>query len=405
MNVLDTLRARGFIENSTDIDALAEHLSTEPRTFYVGFDPTGDSMHVGHLLPVMAMCWLQRAGHRPLAIVGGGTAMVGDPSGKDETREILTPEKIDANRDALAGQLSKFFHVADDQASAQGNDALVINNGDWLLSLNYIEFLREIGSQFSVNRMLTAEGFRQRLDRNQGLSFIEFNYHLLQSYDFLVLNERYGCSLQLGGNDQWFNILGGIDLIRRKAGRTAHALTVPLIMTADGKKMGKTAAGAVWIDPEKVSPYNYYQYWVNIADADVEKCLKLYTFLPLAQIAELTALQGAAIRQAKAKLAFEATAIVHGAKAARDAQEAAKKVFAGQASAEMPTHPCQLPMNVLDAYVASGLTASKGAARRLIQQGGARFDDAKITDVEQILASPGILWAGKKRAVRLTADE
>ena len=339
MNVINILRDRGFIENSTDIDSLSEHLASGTRTFYVGFDPTGDSMHVGHLLPVMAMCWLQKAGHRPLAIVGGGTAMVGDPSGKDETREILTEARIESNRRALSDQLSKFFEVAEDPAQAKASDALVLNNGDWLLSLNYINFLREIGSYFSVNRMLTAEAFKQRLERNQGLSFIEFNYHLLQSYDFLVLNERYECSLQLGGNDQWFNILGGIDLVRRKAGGTAHALTVPLIMTADGKKMGKTANGAVWIDPEKVTPYHYYQHWVNVADADVERFLKLYTFLPLEHIASLANLKGAAIREAKAVLAFEATAIVHGEEAAREAQQAAQQVFSGKASAEMPS-PC-----------------------------------------------------------------
>ncbi len=404
MDIIKTLEDRGFLESSTDIDALSEHLSSESRTFYVGFDPTGDSLHVGHLVPVMAMAWMQRAGHRPIAVLGGGTAMVGDPSGKDQTREMITAETIAHNRECFRGQISRFLKVNDPRATefADGdNAAILIDNGAWLLDLNYIEFLRDIGRHFSINRMLSAEGTRQRLERDQGMSFIEFNYHLLQSYDYLVLNQRYGCTLQVGGNDQWFNILGGTDLIRRVEGKQAHAFTVPLIMTADGKKMGKTEKGAVWLDSAQLAPYDYYQYWINVVDADVERFMKLYTFMDLDRIATYAALEGADIREAKAVLAWEATAIAHGEDAANAARDAARKVFSGAASDAMPTHALSFPVSVLDAYVASGLTPSKGAARRLIQQGGARFESDKITDVEHSLDAPGVLWAGKKRAVRI----
>jgi len=255
MNPIETLQARGFIKSHTDLDALTSAMSAGPLTFYVGFDPTGDSLHVGHLLPVMAMAHLQRAGHKPIVVLGGGTAMVGDPSGKDKTREILTPDKIEHNLQAMKVQFGRFLDI---------DNCEVVNNADWLMGLGYIHFLRDIGRHFSVNKMMSAEGIRQRLERNQGLSFIEFNYHLLQSYDFLVLHDKYGCSLQLGGDDQWFNILGGVELIRRERQKSAHALTIPLLQTADGKKMGKTEKGAVWLDAQKVSAYDYFQYWVNV---------------------------------------------------------------------------------------------------------------------------------------------
>lgn len=407
MTIIETLHARGFLKTSTDLEVLSAHLEERPRTFYIGFDPTGDSLHIGHLLQVMVMSWLQRAGHRPIAVIGGGTALVGDPSGKTEVREMLTPETIAYNTECFRKQLSSFLKVSDPNTTEfedGGNSAILVDNNAWLRSLNYIDFLREIGRHFSINRMLGAEGVKQRLERDQGLSFIEFNYHLLQSYDYLILNQRYDCTLQVGGDDQWFNILGGVDLIRRVQSQGAFAFTTPLITTADGKKMGKTEQGATWIDPAKVSPYDYYQYWVNVQDGDVERFLKLYTFLDLERIAALNALQGADIREAKRVLAWETTALAHGHEAADAAADAAAKVFAGGASADMPTHAVAFPGRILDVYVASGLAASKGAARRLIQQGGARFDTEKIVDVEYEIAGPGVLWAGKKRAVRLVVD-
>ena len=407
MNALDTLKARGFVQTSTDYEQLSAHLESGSRTFYVGFDPTGDSLHVGHIVPVMAMAWLQRFGHRPIAVLGGGTAMVGDPTGKDQSREILTPEIIAQNRECFRTQLAGFLEVSDPHAqqfAAESNDAILVDNGEWLLGLKYIDFLRDIGRHFSINRMLSAEGTKQRLERDQGMSFIEFNYHLLQSYDFLVLKEKHDCTIQVGGDDQWFNILGGVNLIRRAGGGKAHAMTVPLIATADGKKMGKTEAGAVWLDGKKLSPFDYYQYWVNVQDADVDRFLKLYTFLDLEKIGELAHLQGADIRQAKAVLAFEATAIAHGREAAEQARKAAEKLFSGQSTEGMPTHSVQVPILAIDALADSGLTPSKGAARRLIKMGGARFEKDKLTDVDALIHEPGVLWAGKKRAIQLVSD-
>jgi tyrosyl-tRNA synthetase len=398
MHVLDTLAARGFIQSHTDLDALRAHMDAGPVTFYVGFDPTGDSLHVGHLLPVMAMHWLQAAGHKPIVLLGGGTAMVGDPSGKDKSREMITPAQIAHNLAGQKVQFGRFLSFGDGSA-----DAIMVNNADWLMDLGYIRFLRDVGKHFSVNKMLTAESAKQRLERNQGLSFIEFNYHLLQSYDFLVLHREHGCTLQLGGDDQWFNILGGADLIRREIGSAAHALTVPLLARADGKKMGKTESGAVWLDPARVSAYDYFQYWINVDDRDVARFLKLYTRLPLARVAELEALQGADIREAKQVLALEATTLAHGAAAAEEAAGAAAKVFAGGASADMPTHTTALPAPLVDVMVASGLCKSKGEARRLIKQGGARIESERVTSVDAVLESEGVVWAGKKRAVRILA--
>ncbi len=403
MNIIQTLQERGFIKNHTDLSALEAHLNSGSRTFYIGYDPTGDSMHLGHLIPTMAMAWLQKAGHRPITVLGGGTAMVGDPSGKDKTRDILSPELIAHNRECLRKQFGRFVKVGDPHATefSSDNSAILVDNGEWLLELNYVQFLREIGSFFSVNKMLSAESARLRLERDQGLSFIEFNYHLLQSYDFLMLNERYGCTMQVGGDDQWFNILGGTELIRRKAKKDAFAFTTPLITTADGKKMGKTEKGAVWLDPEKTSPFEYYQYWVNVGDADVGRFLKLYTFLDMDEIEQLERLTGSDIREAKAVLATEATAIAHGRAEAEKAQAAAKRVFSGGASPDMPTVESALPIPAIELYVASGLAQSKGAARRLIQQGGARFEAERITELDFVISQPGVLWAGKKRAVQV----
>ena len=397
MTPVETLQARGFIKSHTDLDALSAAMAEGPMTFYVGFDPTGDSLHVGHLLPVMAMAHLQQAGHKPIVVLGGGTAMVGDPSGKDKTREILTPEKIKLNLAAMRVQFDRFLDI----------DACeVVDNAEWLMGLGYIDFLRDVGRHFSVNKMMTAEGIKQRLDRNQGLSFIEFNYHLLQSYDFLVLHDRYGCTLQVGGDDQWFNILGGVELIRRERQATSHALTIPLLQTADGKKMGKTEKGAVWLDAAKVSAYDYFQYWINAHDADVGRFLRLYTFMPLEDISALEALKGADIREAKAVLAFEATKLAHGEAEAIKARDAASAAFSGGVSDDMPTVAASLPLPILDALVTAGLCSSKGDARRQIQQGAVRLGaarDLKVDDVSLTIAEETVLWRGKKNCARIVA--
>lgn len=408
--VLDILAARGFLKQSTDIDALRAHMDAGPVTFYVGFDPTGDSLHVGHLLPIMAMSWLQRGGHRPIIVHGGGTAMVGDPSGKDKSRDMITPEQIADNLAGQRPQFGRFLDVADEGAEPAAGQALLMNNAEWLLPLNYVQFLRDIGRHFSVNRMLSAEGAKQRLDRNQGLSFIEFNYHLLQSFDFLHLHRALGCTLQLGGDDQWFNILGGIDLVRREAGADAHALTVPLLATADGKKMGKTEKGALFLDESKVSAFDYYQYWVNIQDADLGRFLKLYTWLSLARIAELEALEGAQMRDAKAVLAYEATRMAHGQAAADAAKAATAAMFGGGgAAASAPSFATTFPVSVLDVMVGAELAKSKGAARRLVKQGGVRLEvggeKSVVTDGEAMIEGPVVLWKGKKSPLRVVASD
>ena len=397
MDPIDTLKARGFIKSHTDLEAACAALAAGPVSFYVGFDPTGDSLHVGHLLPVMAMAHLQRAGHTPIVVLGGGTAMIGDPSGKDKTREILTPEKISHNLAGMRVQFGQFLDL--------GN-AEVVDNAEWLMGLGYIEFLRDIGRHFSVNKMMSAEGIKQRLDRNQGLSFIEFNYHLLQSYDFLVLHDRFGCIMQLGGDDQWFNILGGVELIRRERQTAAHALTVPLLQTADGKKMGKSEKGAVWLDASKVSPYDYFQYWVNVHDADVGRFLRLYTFMPLDEITVLEALDGAEIRSAKAQLAFEATRLAHGEAAAIKARDAASSAFSGKVSEDIPSLQVEFPIGLLDALVGSGLCKSKGDARRQVSGGAVKLgaDRAQsVSDPNRVLEEETVLWRGKKTCVRLHA--
>ncbi len=407
MNPFDTLLARGFIKQHTDADALRRAFDAGPVVYYAGFDPTAPSFHVGNLVPIMAMAWLQKAGHRGIVVHGGGTAMIGDPSGKDKSRDLISPETIKENLAGQRGLFAKYLDLVPEQetpgagGSWPAGRAILRDNADWLMGLGYIHFLRDIGRHFSVNHMLSAEGTQQRLERGQGLSFIEFNYHLLQSYDYLVLHREYGCTVQLGGDDQWFHILGGADLIRRETGNSTHGFTLPLIATADGKKMGKSEGGSVWVDAARLSPYNYYQFWVNVHDQDVERFLKLYTFLDLERIAELAALQGADIRTAKRALAWEATALAHGPEEATKAAEAAQAAFSGGASADMPTLTVSLPKTVLSILVESGLAKSNSDARRLLQAGGVSLGDEKVTDPAALVEREVVVWAGKKRAVRV----
>jgi len=405
VNVFDVLSERGFVEQVSDVDGVRAALE-QPITCYVGFDPSADSFHVGHLVPIMALAHLQRHGHRPIAIVGGGTGMIGDPTDKDEMRKLLSVEQIDRNLVSLKKQMSSLLDFAKGRA-------LMLNNADWLRPLNYLEFLRDIGRHFSVNRMLAAEGYRRRYDSEGGLNFLEFNYQLLQAYDFLHLFREFGCLLQAGGNDQWGNILAGVDLIRRIEGKQAYALTYPLLTTNSGAKMGKTAAGAVWLDPERVSPYEYYQYWINTEDADVERFLAFFTFLPMDRVRELGRLTGADIRQAKEVLAFEAAKIVHGEAAARQAQETSRQLFGrGQVSDALPT--TELEAAVLAAGIPApelfqrvGLCRSRSEARRLIQQGGAYVNEVPVASVDGVITNEHLvdgsilLRTGKKRHHRL----
>ena len=398
-DVLDVLKARGFVQQVTDEEALRKHLAAGEVTFYCGFDPTAASLHVGSLVPLMAMAHLAQAGHRPIGVLGGGTSMVGDPSGRTELRQMMTPETIAENRRGIDPQVRHFV-------AAAGDRALIVDNADWLMPLNYIEFLRDIGRHFSVNRMLAAEAYKIRLEK--GLSFIEFNYQILQAYDFLVLRRRYGCTLQIGGDDQWGNILAGTDLIRRIDQKDTHGLTFPLMTTATGVKMGKTAAGAIWLSAERTSVFDFYQYFVNVDDRDVARFLRLFTFLPLDELDRLSALQGAELRVAKQALAFEVTKVVHGDEAAQTAERAAKSAFGGQGDdADVPTHVVSSGelgsgLKVVDVLAACGLAASKSAARRLVAQGGVRLGDRKIESVEDAvsaadLGSEGVLLhAGKK---------
>lgn len=409
MNPFDLLQSRGFIVQHTDADALRRAFDAGPLVYYVGFDPTAPSFHVGNLVPIMAMAHLQRAGHRGIVVHGGGTAMIGDPSGKDKSRDLQTVETIQENLAGQRGLFGEFLElVPEDRTPASGawepGKAILRNNADWLLPLNYVAFLRDIGRHFSVNHMLSAEGTRQRLERGQGLSFIEFNYHLLQSYDYLVLNRDYNCVLQFGGDDQWFHILGGADLIRRETGREVHGFTLPLVAMSDGRKMGKSEQGAIWVDAARLSPYHYYQFWLNVPDQDVGRFLRLYTFLDLDRIAELERLQGADIRQAKRVLAWEATTLAHGAEEADRANEAALAAFSGGASADMPTVTSALPRLIVDLLVDGGLAKSRSDARRLILGGGVSVGDTRVTEISQELDSEAVLWAGKKRAVRVVAE-
>ena len=388
VNVMDTLRARGFVKQTVYEEELYEKLGKESVPFYIGFDPTADSLHVGHFMQLIAMHHMQQAGHKPIILIGGGTAMVGDPSGRTDMRSMMTKETIRHNVECFKKQMSRFISFEGENA------AIVVDNGDWLMDLNYIDFLREIGAHFSVNRMLSAECFKQRLER--GLSFLEFNYMLMQAYDFLVLHRQYGCSLELGGDDQWSNILAGMNLIRVKEQKPAFAMTFTLLTTSDGKKMGKTAKGAVWLDENKTTPYEFYQYWRNIADDDVEKCMKLLTFLPLEQIEELCAHRDERINKAKEVLAFELTKEVHGEEKAKLAESQAKAAFGG-GDAELLTKEVSDVATVVDAMVAAGVAKSKGEARRLIEQGGVSVDETKVTDPNMPLPTTEfVLHKGKK---------
>jgi tyrosyl-tRNA synthetase len=419
-NVIEVLKERGFVEQTTHDQELLEYVQAGDVTCYVGFDPTASSLHVGHLLPIMALAHMQRHGHRPIALVGGGTGLVGDPSGKTEMRKMLTIDQVNANADAIKDQLGRYLNFRNDEA-------LLENNADWLTKLEYIAFLRDIGRHFSVNRMIRAESCRSRMESEEGLSFIEFNYMVLQAYDFLELFKKHGCRLQMGGSDQWGNIVMGIDLIRRICGETAFGVTFKLITTSSGAKMGKTVAGAVWLDAERTSPYEYYQFWVNTDDADVTRFLALFTFLPMAEIQAIDHFQGAELNSAKAVLAFEATRLAHGRQAAEKAYQAASEMFGARIIDERILPTSQIPRQSVaeddDAVPSStismaevekgipafklfhqvGLSSSSGEARRLIQQGGAYINGMRIESFDQIINSNDIsnmefiLRAGKKR--------
>jgi tyrosyl-tRNA synthetase len=406
-DVLHTLRERGFVQQVSDESSLADLLRKGPVSYYCGFDPTASSLHVGSMIPLMALAHLAHAGHHPIAVLGGGTAMVGDPSGKTELRQMLTVEAIKDNRDQIEPQVRRFLGAA-------GEHALVLDNAEWLAPLNYLDFLRDVGRHFSVNRMLAAESYRLRMEK--GLSFIEFNYQLLQAYDFLVLYRRYGCVLQIGGDDQWGNILAGTDLVRRLHQAETYALTFPLITTASGAKMGKTAAGAVWLSADRTSPFDFYQYFVNVDDRDVVRFLKLLTFIPLDEIQRFAALEGAELRTAKQALAYAVTESVHGRDAADRAQQAAQAAFGGGDTADLvPTYsitPAVVTagLKIVDLLHAAGLAASKSVARRLVEQGGVRLGERKVASIddlirpEDIAAEGTLLHAGKKHLRRIVVD-
>ncbi len=424
MSVLDILKTRGFIENQTHEAELSEYLGKEGGSCYIGFDPTADSLHVGHLIPIMSLAHMQRNGHRPIALVGGGTGMIGDPSGKTEMRQMMTVETIEDNVQALKNQLSHFIDFNDDKA-------ILANNADWLRALAYIPFLRDIGRHFSINRMIKAESYRQRIESDEGLSFIEFNYQILQAYDFLQLHDLHDCMLQMGGSDQWGNIVAGVELVRRTRQKTVFGITFKLITKSDGSKMGKTASGAVWLDPKKTSPYDYYQFWVNTDDQDVAKFMALFTFLPMDEIKQLETVTGADLNSAKQILAFETTALAHGREEAIKAQDATAAAFGAKEipptmlpsstvprekrEATPPTLPTtQIPKTELSEGIAAyqlfqrvGLCKSAGDARRLIKQGGAYIDDQAVTAFDQIITGDQVnekgilLRAGKKRYHRV----
>ena len=392
-NIMDTLRKRGFIKQTVFEDELYEKLGKESVPFYIGFDPTADSLHVGHFLTLIAMHHMQQAGHKPIILIGGGTGMIGDPSGRTDMRQMMTRETVEHNVACFKKQMARFIDFEGE------NGAIVVNNADWLMNLNYVDFLREIGAHFSVNKMLTAECFKQRLER--GLSFLEFNYMLMQAYDFLVLNRKYNCSLELGGDDQWSNILAGANLIRIKERKPAYAMTFTLLTTSDGKKMGKTAKGAVWLAENKTSPYEFYQYWRNIDDADVEKCLKLLTYLPVEEIDELCRFKDERINRAKEVLAYELTKEVHGEEKAETARQQAKAAFAG-GEGELLEKTAEGAQTVVDAMVLCGVCKSKGEARRLIEQGGVSVNGEKATDANMpVPSSEFVLQKGKKVRVKV----
>ena len=379
MTVYDELVARGLIAQVTDEEEIKELINNGKATFYIGFDPTADSLHVGHFMALCLMKRLQMAGNKPIALIGGGTAMIGDPSGRTDMRQMMTKETINHNCECFKKQMSRFIDFSEGKA-------LMVNNADWLLDLNYVEVLRDIGPHFSVHRMLSAECYKQRMER--GLSFLEFNYMIMQSYDFYELFQRYGCNMQFGGDDQWSNMLGGTELIRRKLGKNACAMTITLLLNSEGKKMGKTQSGAVWLDPEKTSPFEFYQYWRNVGDADVLKCLRMLTFLPLEQIDEMDKWEGSQLNTAKEILAFELTKLVHGEEEAAKAQESARALFSGGNAANMPTAVITEEnlrdgeIDIMGLLVASGLCASRSEARRAVQQGGVAVNGEKVGSIE-----------------------
>lgn len=399
MKLYDELKERGLIAQVTNEQEISEMINNGKATFYIGFDPTADSLHVGHFMALCLMKRLQMAGNKPIALVGGGTGYIGDPSGRTDMRSMMTPETIQHNCDCFKKQMERFIEFGEGKAQ-------MVNNADWLLDLNYVDLLREVGACFSVNNMLRAECYKQRMEK--GLSFLEFNYMIMQSYDFYYLFQHYGCNMQFGGNDQWSNMLGGTELIRRKLGKDAHAMTITLLLNSEGKKMGKTASGAVWLDPNKTSPYDFYQYWRNVDDADVLKCIRMLTFLPLEQIEEMDAWEGAQLNRAKEILAYELTALVHGKEEADKAQDAAKNIFGGgQSSENMPTTALtdddfqDGTIGVLTLLVKCGLAASNGEARKLVQGGGVSIDGEKVADFKMTLsvadfAEERIIKKGKK---------
>ena len=404
MTVYDELVARGLIAQVTDEKEIKEMINEGKAVFYIGFDPTADSLHVGHFMALCLMKRLQMAGNKPIALIGGGTAMIGDPSGRTDMRQMMTKETIAHNVDCFKKQMSRFIDFSDDKA-------LLVNNAEWLLDLNYVEVLREVGAHFSVNRMLTAECYKQRMEK--GLSFLEFNYMIMQSYDFYALFQKYGCNMQFGGDDQWSNMLGGTELIRRKLGKNAYAMTINLLLNSEGKKMGKTQSGAVWLDPNKTSPFDFYQYWRNVGDGDVLKCLRMLTFLPLEQIEEMDAWEGSKLNEAKEILAFELTKLVHGEEEAVKAQEGARALFSSGNAAQMPETKLvdedfeDGKIGILKLMVKAGLATSNGEARRNVEQGGVTIDGEKVTDVrmtltkEQISAEGIVVKRGKKKFVKI----
>ena len=407
MTVYDELVARGLIAQVTDEKEIKEMINEGKAVFYIGFDPTADSLHVGHFMALCLMKRLQMAGNKPIALIGGGTAMIGDPSGRTDMRQMMTKETIAHNVDCFKKQMSRFIDFSDDKA-------LLVNNAEWLLDLNYVEVLREVGAHFSVNRMLTAECYKQRMEK--GLSFLEFTYMIMQSYDFYALFQKYGCNMQFGGDDQWSNMLGGTELIRRKLGKDAYAMTINLLLNSEGKKMGKTQSGAVWLDPNKTSPFDFYQYWRNVGDGDVLKCLRMLTFLPLEQIEEMDAWEGSKLNEAKEILAFELTKLVHGEEEAVKAQEGARALFSSGNAAQMPETKLvdedfeDGKIGILKLMVKAGLATSNGEARRNVEQGGVTIDGEKVTDVrmtltkEQISAEGIVVKRGKKKFMKVLCD-
>ena len=404
MTVFEELKARGLLAQLTDEEEIRELVDNGKATFYIGFDPTADSLHVGHFMALCLMKRMQMAGNKPIALIGGGTGMIGDPSGRSDLRQMMTPETIQHNCDCFKKQMSRFIDFSEGKA-------MMVNNAEWLMNLNYIDFLREIGPHFSVNNMLRAECYKQRMEK--GLSFLEFNYMLMQSYDFYELFQRYGCNMQFGGDDQWSNMLGGTELIRRKLGKDAHAMTITLLLNSEGKKMGKTQSGAVWLDPNKTTPFEFYQYWRNVGDADVLKCLRMLTFLPLEQIDEMDKWEGSQLNQAKEILAYELTSLVHGEEEAKKAQESARALFAGGAAAEMPTAELSDAdlsdgsIDLLSIVQKSGLCASRSEARRNVEQGGVSVDGEIVKDIkavytkEQLSGEGIVVKRGKKNFRRV----